>query len=138
MRRRLLAVEALVLLVVARIAIAVFPYRWLARAFSIETRTPELSGDARAEAIRSVQRAIAAAATRLPWESVCFPRAATAQTMLRRRGVATTLYYGAALHPGQGLTAHVWLQDAEHGVIGHETAGRYRILATYPDAPAGP
>jgi len=31
---------------------------------------------------------------------VCFPRAIAAQAMLRRRGVSTTLYYGAASQEG--------------------------------------
>jgi hypothetical protein len=52
--------------------------------------------------------------------------------MLRRRGVASVLYYGAAPDRERGLAAHAWVMAAEAGVIGHEIAHRFAVLAHFP------
>jgi hypothetical protein len=52
--------------------------------------------------------------------------------MLRRRGVPSVLYYGAALDNGSGLSTHVWVRDGDVDVIGGEIADRFAILATFP------
>jgi len=91
-----------------------------------------LSGAARAMLKKDVRWAIYTASHRLSENIVCFPRALAAQAMLRRRGVATTLYYGASRTPGKGLNAHVWLQDGDEGVVGIRAAPGYAVLARYP------
>ena len=63
---------------------------------------------------------------------VCFPRAVAAQAMLRRRGVSTTLYYGATSQTDKGLSAHVWVQDGETDVVGKRSAAGVKVLARYP------
>jgi hypothetical protein len=63
---------------------------------------------------------------------VCFQQGLAAQLMLRRRGVPSVLYYGAAPNDGSGLSAHVWVRDGDVGVIGDEIASRYAQLAAFP------
>jgi len=46
--------------------------------------------------------------------------------------VSTTLYYGAASQAGQGLSAHVWVQDGEAEVVGKRSAAGVKVLARYP------
>lgn len=130
-RGHALHVEAALLLIAAKLALRVVPFARLARWFEQPTPQPELEGRARDQAIVAVRRAIFRSARRLPGRYVCFPRGIAAQTMLRRRGVSTTLIYGAATLPDQGLTGHVWVMDGETGVIGHRKAHEYRVLAHY-------
>ena len=131
MPRRFLVVEAIVALGIARMGIAVLPFRWLPRFFTREPNRPGRSGEARQAVVTAVRGAIQAAARRLPGQTMCFPRAVAAQSMLRRRGIVTTLYYGAATSEEEGLTTHVWLQDREAGIVGHELAPHYNVLARY-------
>jgi len=65
-------------------------------------------------------------------QTTCFSRAVAAQSMLRRRGIASTLFYGVAVFPGSGLRTHVWLQDGADGIVGHLAAKDYHPLARYP------
>lgn len=118
--------------VAARVAIRTLPFRWLVRSFKIEPshRAPYADGGRRAR--EDVRQAIASAARHLPGASVCFPRAVAAQAMLRRRGLATTLYYGAAVRADDGLVAHVWVEHEGEGIVGHEMASQYRVLVRYP------
>jgi Transglutaminase-like superfamily len=79
-----------------------------------------------------IRWAVEGVAERLPGKTVCFPRAIAAQAMCRSRGVSATLYYGAATFPSTGFSAHVWVLDETEGVIGHQIAGTFRILAKFP------
>lgn len=129
--RRLLALEALCLIAVATLAIAVLPHRGLMRGLTWRAQLRRSPDAERQATIARVQRAIHTASVRAPWEVTCFPKAVAAYVLLRRRAIDTTLYYGAAKLPGVGLSAHVWVQDGERGVVGHEIAGRFHVLASY-------
>jgi hypothetical protein len=74
--------------------------------------------------------AVKACARRAPWRAVCFQQGLAAQIMLRRRGVDSTLFFGAAI--GEDLTAHVWVKAGERDVVGCEEAPGYAVLATFP------
>lgn len=128
-------IEAALYLVMARLAIRALPFERLAWFLTLAPRQPEITGAKRKRVLNEVQRAIEATVCRLPGQTTCFSRAVAAQAMLRRRGVGATLYYGAATSPERGLAAHVWLQDGEEGVVGHQAAQQYRILARYPVQP---
>ena len=51
------------------------------------------------------------------WESKCLVRALTAQTLLRKKGIKTTLYLGCRLDEGK-MVAHAWLRCGEKYVTG--------------------
>lgn len=82
--------------------------------------------------MRSIRWAIVACARRVPWRALCFEQGLAAQFMLRRRGIASVLYYGAAPDTKQGLSAHVWVRDGNVDVVGCEVASAYAVLATFP------
>jgi hypothetical protein len=52
--------------------------------------------------------------------------------MLRRRGIPSVLYYGAAQDELSGLCTHVWVRDGKVHVIGGEVAHHFAILTTFP------
>jgi hypothetical protein len=82
--------------------------------------------------VERVARAIRAWVRRLPIAPKCFVCGLTAVWMLRRRGIASTMYYGAATIDGV-LKAHVWVKSGELDVVGCENAADYALLATFPD-----
>lgn len=130
-QRRLL-LETISHLLLARLALHILPFRWLIWWFQRPSRQPELQGEARRAACQEVRLAIVYTNQLLQLNAVCFPRSIAAQTMLRHRGVSTTLYYGAATLAAEGvLTAHVWLQDGDEGVIAHEGISQFHVLARY-------
>jgi hypothetical protein len=55
--------------------------------------------------------------------------------MLRRRGVASTLYFGVGQDPVDGLTAHVWVRNGAQDVIGCDEAAAFAPLAAFPAPP---
>lgn len=133
-KERLILAEAAVCLVSARILLAIMPFERLMSVVSRPARQPEASGAERVRKRKEVRRAIFIMRGRLPNQATCLHRAITAQVMLRRRGLSTTLYFGAAKLPGRGLTTHAWVQDGEEGVVGTRIAkrDRYQVVATFP------
>lgn len=127
----MLAAEALVLLVGFRIALACLPVRRIIAAIT-SGRAEETAGaletdDTRVTA-RRVQWAVSAATRHSPVEFVCFPQALAGYTMLRRRGVASTLVYGVGRSPGGELAAHAWLTVGERMVLGGEAAQEFTAI----------
>jgi hypothetical protein len=129
--RRLLALEALAWLLAARLAARCCPSRRIAAWASRAPHRAPPDAAARERLDADVAWAVEAVAARLPG-TVCLPRALAAQAMLRRRGVATTLYFGALRVPAGALGGHVWLQDGARGIVGHQAARDCHVLAAYP------
>ena len=51
------------------------------------------------------------------WESKCLVRALTAQTLLKKKGIHSTLYLGCGLTDGK-MVAHAWLRVGKMYVTG--------------------
>ena len=104
---RLLLVETILSLAIAGIVIAVLPFRYVGLLAARPIRQPTPLGQARVYQVGRVRWAIITIAARLPWRALCFQQSLAAQLMLRRRGISSVLYYGAAQDDRSGLHAHV-------------------------------
>jgi Transglutaminase-like superfamily len=116
---RLLVVEAVIMLAIARFCILAVPFRilakWLDRA--PDAAAPDsLSPDARLPV--RVGWAIAAAARNVPWNAVCLPQAIAAKAMLARRGQGSAFHLGAMVGKDGTLSAHAWLECGGRIVTG--------------------
>lgn len=56
------------------------------------------------------------------WESKCLVRALTAQKLLRKKGISSTLYLGCGLEDGK-MVAHAWLRCGKMYVTGGDGSG---------------
>jgi hypothetical protein len=79
--------------------------------------------------VRLVQWSVAAAARLLPWKPVCLPQAVTAQWMLRRRGIPSTLYFGT--DPSNQYAAHAWVRAGQIVVTGGDDPRRFTVVSTF-------
>jgi hypothetical protein len=78
-----------------------------------------------------VRWAIDAAARRTPWRSKCLEQAIAGKWMLRRRGIASTMYLGVVHNP---FEAHAWLRVGRMNVTGGSRVDRYAVVATFAEA----
>lgn len=130
MPRRLLLIEALATLTLASLLIALLSFRRIAALSASRThRTPATPAQAQA-----IARAVVAWGRRVPWRAVCFQQGLAAQLMLRRRGLAAALHYGATHDDAGQLIAHVWVRSGAVDVIGCDGTERYGVLAVFPAA----
>jgi hypothetical protein len=127
----MLAVEALALLAGFRIALACVPVRRIIAAITRERTEDEaatLATDRARLTARRVQWAVSAAARHSPVDFVCFPQALAGYSMLRRRGVRSTVVYGVARSQQGELVAHTWLTVGEQVILGGETSQEFTAI----------
>lgn len=132
---RLLLLEAVLWLALARTAILTIPFRWTSRLFALKPGDGNTALDqpSHREIARRVGWALGVAAARSPWQSTCLAQALAGSGMLRRRRIPATLAMGVvkAADETDNLKAHAWLSC--NGIIltgasGHE---KYNIVAKF-------
>ena len=118
-----LFVRAAFWLLIARIRLAVVPFR------KLSTR---LSGEQQAEAqmpdpdlLQRIGRAVAVAANHVPWRSDCFPQTIAGRSILKRYGIASTIHFGVERIGEKDLAGHAWLTCGETVVTGDIDLERY-------------
>ena len=135
---RVLLLESVLWLTIASLAIAILPFPRIA---AIASRRPLVISHegGNEDLVGRIRWAIAAASSRVPWRAVCFQQGLAAHLMLRRRGINSVLYYGAAHTTDSTLAAHVWVRADDLDVVGCEEASKYALLAAFPgDVHAAP
>lgn len=134
-----LLLRTYLLLVVMRGMIAALPLRWITSRLGVPMmETPEEGVPAdQLRYARRVNWAIHRVSKRTPTESNCYPQALAARWLLHRKGIPTTVYYGAAFDEGRNaLEAHVWLRCGDLIVTGggpHRR--RFAPLTWFADTP---
>lgn len=111
--------EAMVLLVVARLLVAGPPLRMWMRLLG-KPHSTSRAGAAPSPEVWALARAVDRATQRLPFDVKCLPRAIALHWMLRRRGEFSELVI-SVLHPRQrGMieTLHAWVEMSGTVIIG--------------------
>lgn len=137
--RRALVVEAVAWLLLARLALIVIPFPRLARhlgtfvtptvARALQTKSKRSQDDTRRA--EEVGWAVTRSARYVPFKAVCLPQAMAARVMLKRRGVASVLHFGAAKGQDKPLDAHAWLDAAGVEVTGYPVANNFAEIACF-------
>lgn len=131
---RLLLLEACTLLGIARLLVLTIPFRWLARTLGRHMQvSPPDAPAAELELAKLIGQAVRSAAGNTPWESVCLPQAVAGQWMLKRRGIAGTLYLGVAKTDAgaEQLAAHAWLRCGDQILTGGAGHRQFTVVSTF-------
>jgi hypothetical protein len=129
-----LLLEATVLLALARLAVLVLPFRWVARVLGKqEAQTPEDADSAKTVKIRRIGAQVLKASRNVPWTSKCLDQAIAAKVMLSHRGIAATVYFGVRNDEQGDLAAHAWLRSGAVYVTGGVSRDRYTVINTFAD-----
>ena len=127
-----LFVQAFLLLGLARLAINIVPFPRLTKHLGVpRVESPAEVPLPHLQEARRVARAVKSASHYTPWKSNCFPQAIAAKYILRRRGITSTLYLGAAFKARSELEAHAWLRCGQFyvtGGVGHRHFGTVGIF----------
>lgn len=131
---KMLLLEAFLLLGLARFLVLTIPFRWLARSVGKHMQeSPLVANEAELRLARLIGQAVCSAAGNTPWQSVCLPQSVAGQWMLKRRGIAGTLYLGAAKSEvrAEQLAAHAWLRCGELIITGASGHRRFTVVSTF-------
>ena len=80
---------------------------------------------------RAVGWAVTRSARYVPFKAVCLPQAMAARIMLKRRGVASVMHFGAAKSKDEALDAHAWLDAAGVEVTGYPVAKNFAEIGCF-------
>ncbi|MDH4073534.1 MAG: lasso peptide biosynthesis B2 protein, partial [Gammaproteobacteria bacterium] len=94
-------------LLVARILLAVVPFRRLAAWLSADAGVSGEAADP--ELLARIGRAVGVASYQVPWRADCFPQTIAARMLLKRAGHASTIHLGVDRTGEKGLQGHAWL-----------------------------
>jgi hypothetical protein len=123
-------VEAVLALAVARLGVRCLSFERLAPHLGRHMAETGPEAMASAQLARAIGSSVTAVAPWLPWRCLCLEQAIAAQLMLRRRGIASTLYLGVG-RGEQALEAHAWLRSGELILTGATGRERYAVVASY-------
>lgn len=113
-----------------RARIQFVPMKYLKKTFGIEgEESPQEGRLEDYRYARLVARYVNQSAGKTPWESKCLVRALTAQRLLKKKQIPTTLYLGVGTENG-AMVAHAWLRTGNMYVTGGNGEG-YAVVATY-------
>jgi len=128
MREWLHLAQAAGLVVIIRIALAVFPVRTVTGSLRRAARWLRSAHPASAAYERRVVWAVSAVARRLLPERPCLTQALAVQFLLARRGYRPTLHIGVSKE-GETLAAHAWVErDGQVLIGGRASRLRYRAF----------
>ena len=133
---RLLVLETLALLGLARAAVLVLPFRWVALALGQKRNAAfeESETDVLPKAkVRRIAWAVKYVGRHTPWQSNCLAQAIAGRFMLKRRRIAGTIYFGMIKDSVGELEAHAWLRSGDIILTGGSDLDRYAIVATFTD-----
>lgn len=113
-----------------RARIRFVPMKYLRKTFGVEGEESSMEGKSEDyRYARLVARQVNRSASNTPWESKCLVRALTAQKLLKKKNIPTTLYLGVGTE-NNAMTAHAWLRTGNMYVTGGNGEG-YAVVATY-------
>lgn len=138
-RRQLLVAEASASMLAARLSLAIFPFRRVARGFGVfvPPSDPRVAAQAigssaeQAQMAKEVGWAVRTSAPWMPFRSVCLQQAMAAHAMLRRRGIASVMHFGAGKSDAKPIDAHAWLDAAGVKVTGYPVAPHMAELGCF-------
>jgi hypothetical protein len=133
-----LAFRVYLLLILSRAVIELLPLRRITKHLGspmVETPSDQLGPDT-SRYVRRVAWCIRKLSPHTPTESNCYPQALTARLLLHRKGIPSTVYYGAAFEAGRsGLETHVWVRCGPLIVTGGGVGRRFKPLSYFADEP---
>jgi Uncharacterised nucleotidyltransferase/Transglutaminase-like superfamily len=127
-----LAIEAGCMLTFFRIALSFLPVQkliaWMSRP---DPGQISMTQEMAAHTLRRIEWSIEAVVRHAPLTFVCFPQCLAAYFMLRRRHIASKLFYGVAREANQ-LKAHTWVKVGDRTVVGGDVESHFTVLTTFP------
>lgn len=126
--------EAFCLTGVVRLAVLALPFRRLAPFLGQHMRESPLEETIiNLKTAGRIGRVIETVSRHTVWESKCLVQAIVGKIMLRRRGIANTLYLGIGTDEDKNLLAHAWLRCGGKILTGGRGVDHFTIVGKFAD-----
>jgi len=131
-RDKLLFVQAFIYCGIARSIILFIPFNKIKKYIGIYNKESSYNiENSKYQYIRKISWAVNRASQLTPWESKCLVQALTAQRMLKRCNIYSTLYLGVAKDGEKDMKAHAWLRCGSMIVTGGHESKNFKEVARF-------
>lgn len=128
---KLLVLETFILTAIARVIILIIPFNKIKKHIGIHKKETSFEIDNTTSQIAfRVGWAVGHVSKNTPWQSKCLVQALTAQRMLKRRKVSSTIYLGVKKKEGK-MEAHAWLRCGHIYVTGGINKDEFTEVARF-------
>jgi hypothetical protein len=127
---RKLFFEAWFLSFYIRWMLILFPFKKYSKKLGERSRESDNILENDKEIILNIARAIKRAVGYSLWRNKCLEQAITAKTMLKKRNINSTIYFGVR-KPEDKLEAHAWLKVGDSFVVGQKNHETFTVVAYY-------
>ena len=133
LRDKLLLIEAIYYLTRWQLIVKISPFNWYKSFLGNLIDHPTGTNASQFEHNKRIKKAIHSASKYLPWKPVCFPQALTGKSMLKRRGIKTTFYLGAAVgnFSTKVIDLHSWLKCGDQTIAGGVISHQFTVFRIY-------
>ncbi len=129
---KLLLIKSFMLCGIVRFVIAFVPFKRVKDHIGIHNKESSFDIDSsHYKFIRKVAWAVNRASQITPWKSKCLVQAITAQRILRRHNIYSTLYLGVAKGNEKKIIAHAWLRSGAIIVTGYYEMDNFKEIARF-------
>ena len=128
-KRKLLFIQAFIILGISRALVLSVHFKSLSKRFGTHGKETSYEVCEDVKSTKLIQWSVNTASKFTPWNSNCLAKAITAQKMLRKRKISSTIYFGVAKEKDE-LTAHAWLRSGDIYVTGGDGSG-YAITGVF-------
>lgn len=131
--KKLLFSEAFILSAVIRLIILTVPFKKVRQHMGVYNAESPFQADNEKEykTVRDVRWAVTEASQYTPWKSKCLIQAITAQHMLKKRSIYSTIYLGVKKDENNKLIAHAWLRYGKLIVTGGNAMNGFTEVAKF-------
>jgi len=141
-RQKLLMLEAMILLLAARLAVVLVPFKRLAGGFgkqqsnsefkmqNSEFENQKLVDD---EAVRRLGSMVQRVAKYVPWKAKCLEQAIAVKWMLAWRGLPATVFFGVKNSQEGDLKAHAWVRSGRVIATGGRNHRQFKVINVFGD-----
>lgn len=132
---KILFFKAFIITGIARMAILFLKFKVVKKFMGTPRRESPYVVDK--EVYRSAKKiswAVNQASKYTPWESKCLVKAITAQRMLKKHGIYSTIYLGLNKDENNNMKAHAWLRCGELFVTGGYGIRDFKEVAKFSNA----
>ncbi|WP_423231149.1 lasso peptide biosynthesis B2 protein [Clostridium grantii] len=129
---KLLFFKAYIITGIARMAILFLKFNIVKKYMgNPKTESPYILDKEVYRSAKKVSWAVNQASKYTPWESRCLVKAITAQRLLKKKGIYSTIYLGVNKDESNKMNAHAWLRCGELFVTGGYEKNDFKEVAKF-------
>lgn len=128
---KILLFEASIILIIIKLLIRLLPIRFYKKIFGKQNSEPEIQvSENQSHTLYKISQAIVRSRKVIPWKSKCLTEAIAAKIMLRKRGIASTLFLGINKDEDK-MIAHAWLRCGNTYITGRRGMNKFVVLSSF-------